>query len=104
MDQNEQPVKMVSSTWSRAAVFRVMILWIFLVVWGVWGFILVPSVAEIAVALQISVVVGSILNVLNWIPYPYTEDRVCRLAWAGRLIGNYAIPFAVSLTSGIFAR
>lgn len=94
----------LSTVWTKATIIRVMALWALLFIWFIWACTLTPSLKEVMIAMRISAVVGSILNILNWLPYPHSEGNICKIAWAGRLLGNYAIPFAVSLTSGIFAR
>lgn len=99
-------IQATSSVWTTAAVIRILILWVMLGLWALWTCSLFGSIEprEALISLKISLFVGTILNVLNWVPYPCSERAMCRVAWFARLLGNYAIPFAVSLTSGLFAR
>ncbi len=80
---------------------RVIGLWTFLVAWlGWYCAVLAPNTApgRILHAAIISAFVGATLNLLNWIPLPPGfKDRA---VWIFRVLGNFAVPFAVSLTAG----
>ena len=50
-------------------------------------------------AVALSVSVGSLLNALNWSNPGTAPDK---LVWVLRFGGNYAVPFTVSLSTGLF--
>lgn len=79
---------------------RVAILWVLLVGWAIWciGFQDYSS-SQLKTAVLVCITVGLILNVLNWEPQPKAARE--QLLWILRVAGNFAVPFAVSLTSQI---
>ncbi|MCB0218382.1 MAG: hypothetical protein KDH09_01690 [Chrysiogenetes bacterium] len=79
---------------------RVIILWGLLLAWALWciGFH-DYSTGELNTALIVCAIVGTVLNTLNWEPQPKAARD--QLTWVLRVAGNFAVPFAVSLTSQI---